>query len=152
MAKKTADTLQKLEEQLTCHVCLELYKKPKILPCHHAFCQDCVGLCPRQFREGKYFLKCPTCSKPAQIPDGGAPALPPAFSINKLFELHQEMLAKQDVMDCPQHKKPWKHSVRLVRSWCALPALHVRTATIMSNKLLTSLVPASNSWKKAPSQ
>ena len=84
MAKREPDPLQKLEEQLTCPVCLDLYKNPKILPCHHTFCQDCVGPCPRELREGKYFLKCPTCSKPAQIPDGGVPAFPPAFTINSL--------------------------------------------------------------------
>ena len=106
MAQKTVNPLQKLEEQLTCPVCLDLYKSPKILPCHHTFCQDCVGPCPRQLREGKYFLNCPTCSKPAQIPDGGVPAFPPAFTINSFLELHQEMLAKEGAMDCPEHKKP----------------------------------------------
>ena len=105
-AKKMADSLQKLEEQLTCPVCLDIYKNPKILPCHHAFCQDCVGPCPRELREGKYFLKCPTCSKPAQIPDEGVPALPPAFTINSFLELHQETLDKKGAVDCPQHKKP----------------------------------------------
>ena len=103
MAKKTVDPLQKLEEQLTCPVCLELYKKPKILPCHHAFCQGCVGPCPRELREGKYFLKCPTCSKPVQLHDGGVPALPPAFF--SLFELHQKMLVKPDAMDCSYYKQ-----------------------------------------------
>ena len=71
MAQKAADPLQKWEEHLTCFMCLDLYKNRKILPCHHNFCQDCVGLCPRELREGKYFLKCPTCSQPAQIPDRG---------------------------------------------------------------------------------
>ena len=101
-----ASSWQKLEEQLTCPVCLDTYKNPKILPCHHTFCQDCVDHCPRQVREGKCFLKCPTCSKPAQIPDGGVPAFPPAFSINSFLELHQEILAKEGAMECPQHKKP----------------------------------------------
>ena len=97
--------LQKLEEQLTCPVCLDIYN-PKIFPCYHAFCQDCVVPFPHELREGKYFLKCPICSKPAQIPDGGVPAFPPAFTINSLFELHQEMLSKQGAMECPHHSKP----------------------------------------------
>ena len=100
MARKAVDPLQKLEEQLTCPVCLDLYKNPKILPCHHTFCQDCVGPCPRELREGKYFLKCPTCSKQAQIPDG-VPDFPPAFTINSLFELHQEMLSKKGKWHVP---------------------------------------------------
>ena len=106
MARETVDTLQKLEEQLTCPVCLGLFNNPRILPCHHSFCQDCVGPCPRELREGKYFLKCPTCTKSAQIPDDGVPAFPPAFTINSLSQLYQEMLAKKDAVECPQHKKP----------------------------------------------
>ena len=108
MAQKAVDPLQKLEEELTCPVCLDLYKIPKILPCHHTFCQDCLAPCPRERRREKYFLKCPTCSKPAQIPDGGVAAFPPGFSINLLSELHQEMISKKERMECPPHKEPIK--------------------------------------------
>ena len=150
MAKKPADPLQKLEEQLTCPVCLELYKNPKALPCQHNFCQDCVGPCPRELRDGKYFLKCPTCRKPAELPDGGVPALPPAFTINSFLELHKEMLAKRIQWIVHSTRNLWRHSVRIVRSWCAFSVLHDHMATIVSKWLPTSLTTASYSKKKVP--
>ena len=106
MAAKSVDHLSKFEQQLTCPVCLELFKNPKTLPCLHTFCQDCLRNCPQEFKGRKYVLKCPSCRKPAIVPNGGVSVFPPAFTINNFLELHQQMLAKQDTMECDQHKRP----------------------------------------------
>ena len=34
--------LKKLEDQLTCAVCLDAFKDPKMLHCFHVFCKDCL--------------------------------------------------------------------------------------------------------------
>ena len=106
MAAKSPDHLSKFEQQLTCPVCLELFNNPRSLPCHHTFCQDCLGNSPQELKDQKYFLKCPSCREPVLVPDGGVCAFPPAFNINSFLELHQQMLAKQDTMECVQHKRP----------------------------------------------
>nr|XP_006817191.1 PREDICTED: tripartite motif-containing protein 2-like [Saccoglossus kowalevskii] len=54
---QTLDEIQ--EDHLTCGICLERYKKPKVLSCMHTFCEHClVSLLEKS--AGK--LKCPNCS------------------------------------------------------------------------------------------
>ena len=38
----TEKALQKLSDQLTCSVCLDNYREPRVLPCLHAFCKMCL--------------------------------------------------------------------------------------------------------------
>ncbi|XP_078508735.1 zinc-binding protein A33-like [Lissotriton helveticus] len=46
-----------LTEELTCSVCLELFRDPVILPCGHNFCRVCIdGSC-----EGEGSCSCPIC-------------------------------------------------------------------------------------------
>ena len=44
----TSTDFLRLEEQLKCPVCLDTYTNPKILPCHHSFCQECLEKLPRK--------------------------------------------------------------------------------------------------------
>ena len=87
MATRASTASKKLEEQLTCSICLERYANPRTLPCQHFFCQDCLGHLPVEMREEKRFVRCPTCRHRAQLPDSGACGLPPAFFINNLLEV-----------------------------------------------------------------
>ena len=34
--------LKKLEDQLTCAICLDTFKDPKLLQCFHVYCRDCL--------------------------------------------------------------------------------------------------------------
>ena len=82
--------LEKLEEQLTCSICLDQYKDPKILPCHHSFCRECLEEIPQTLEKGRCFIPCPSCREPAEVPEGGGvSALPPSFIINNLLEIYQ---------------------------------------------------------------
>ena len=75
--KQPSSGLLKLEEQLTCPVCLDLYTNPKTLPCLHSFCQECLeGLAQkREARGDTYYLSCPTCRQHTEVPREGVGAL-----------------------------------------------------------------------------
>ena len=84
----SSQALRKLEEQLTCPICLEQFTNPKILPCFHSFCLHCLeGVAP-ELVEGNLCLPCPTCRSPCPNPDKGLASLPPSFVINNLSEVY----------------------------------------------------------------
>ena len=59
MALKTSPFLLKLKEQLTCAQCHGLYTSPRILPCHHSFCQNCIEV--REIQKVLYSVQCTSC-------------------------------------------------------------------------------------------
>ena len=79
--------LLKLEEQLTCPVCLDHYTNPKTLPCLHSFCQHCLEGLPLDKKNETYYLSCPTCRHHTELPEEGAGAFPVAFILNNLKEM-----------------------------------------------------------------
>ena len=99
--------LDKLQEQLTCPVCLSQFDSPKTLPCLHSFCLKCIQQLPVDLEEGKHVISCPTCRKAAHIPDKGPADLPTAFVINSLVEI-QEQMKEESIMNCTDHNEPLK--------------------------------------------
>ena len=88
--------LFKLEEQLTCPVCLDLYTNPKTLPCLHSFCKACIERFPQEKKGETYYLSFPTCRHHTELPGGGAGAFPVAFTLNNLKEVHSLMKKVSD--------------------------------------------------------
>ena len=91
MAKQSStssDALKKLEEQLTCPICLDDYTDPKTLLCLHSFCHRCLEGLPLDIQGKKLFISCPTCRTPTELPEAGVVGFPIAFFINNLTEVH----------------------------------------------------------------
>ena len=100
--------LKKLEDQLTCAICLDAFKDPKLLQCFHVYCKDCLQRLVVTDRQGRLSLRCPTCRQSTLLPPATSVSdLQPAFHIHHLFEI-QDALEKvkepQKVM-CGKCKK-----------------------------------------------
>ena len=100
--------LKKLEDQLTCAICLDAFKDPKLLQCFHVYCKDCLQRLVVTDRQGQLSLRCPTCRQSTLLPSATSVSdLQPAFHIHHLFEI-QDALEKvkepQKVM-CGKCKK-----------------------------------------------
>ena len=91
LSSSSSEVLHKLEEQLTCPICLEQYTNPKFLPCFHSFCSNCLENVPLELQQGSYTLPCPTCRSPCQLSQQGVQALPSSFTINNLSEVYNLM-------------------------------------------------------------
>ncbi|XP_019850249.1 PREDICTED: E3 ubiquitin-protein ligase TRIM71-like [Amphimedon queenslandica] len=95
MAVKSTSSLSILEELLTCSVCLEFFTHPKMLSCHHSFCQTCL-----EKLENAHSFLCPTCRCRTQVPDGEVAGLPTAFYLVKCKEIHSQMKKETKCHNC----------------------------------------------------
>eukprot|EP00027_Filamoeba_sp_ATCC50430_P018149 CAMPEP_0168568772 /NCGR_PEP_ID=MMETSP0413-20121227/15765_1 /TAXON_ID=136452 /ORGANISM="Filamoeba nolandi, Strain NC-AS-23-1" /LENGTH=582 /DNA_ID=CAMNT_0008601149 /DNA_START=10 /DNA_END=1758 /DNA_ORIENTATION=+ len=76
--------MEKINEQLTCPVCLERFKEPKVLPCLHTFCKDCLDQIFSKSKDNSF--ACPTCRAKTPINKSGISGLPTNFLINNILE------------------------------------------------------------------
>ncbi|CAI8029638.1 E3 ubiquitin-protein ligase TRIM71, partial [Geodia barretti] len=84
--------LQKIQDQVTCGICLEPYKQPRLLKCFHVYCEQCLQRLVRGGQEGQS-LPCPQCRQDTLLPVGGVSGLQGAFYIHYLFDI-QDALKK----------------------------------------------------------
>ena len=90
-------SLEDLEKEVTCAVCQEHYTDPKILPCLHYYCKQCILRLTLRTGNNKPF-SCPECRKDTTLPEGGVEELKSAFFINRLKSMyvkHKKALSKQ---------------------------------------------------------
>ena len=85
--KGSSFPLVKLQDQLTCGRCHNLYTKPKTLSCHHSFCQQCIeGLA----KIPTFSVACPTCHQHTELPNdagaGGFKVSPHLVEFRKIYE------------------------------------------------------------------
>ncbi|XP_078147687.1 E3 ubiquitin/ISG15 ligase TRIM25 [Centroberyx gerrardi] len=59
MASAQSEQSSVLQEELTCPVCLDVYRDPHLLPCGHNFCMSCLRRLKRQAERGRF--RCPEC-------------------------------------------------------------------------------------------
>ena len=76
-------------DNLSCPVCYQLFKKPKYLPCHHSYCEQCLEKMQVQSK-----IICPECRKEMIVPPEGVKDLNNNFFINRLVD---EFILKRKV-------------------------------------------------------
>ncbi|KAJ8032657.1 E3 ubiquitin-protein ligase TRIM56 [Holothuria leucospilota] len=82
-----------------CSVCLEQLKEPKLLPCLHRYCKDCLN----SIIQGTYdVIKCPECRQETQIPVNGVDGFKTDFYSKNLVEYVQiqQSLKSDEIREC----------------------------------------------------
>jgi hypothetical protein len=82
-------SLQKIDDELTCPVCTEHFKEPKVLPCLHYYCKTCIADLIKRAK-GRPF-NCPECRREAQAAGNNPESFPAAFFVNRMEEVFSVM-------------------------------------------------------------
>ena len=93
MAEKTP---KKVEDQLNCSICKNVYTDPKLLQCLHVFCQTCLAKLVYKDEHGQLVLSCPICRQTTPAPANGAASLQPAFHINHLLDIAEDLRREKE--------------------------------------------------------
>lgn len=96
MAEKNVadEVLEKVESGLECGICFNTYTDPKVLPCFHVFCTECLKKSVEKSREKN--LSCPNCRRSVPLPTNGVEGLQSAFHISHLFEIRDTLIKSKD--------------------------------------------------------
>ncbi|XP_078606206.1 tripartite motif-containing protein 54-like isoform X1 [Branchiostoma floridae x Branchiostoma japonicum] len=101
------DSEDPLQEELTCPVCLELFAEPRVLPCQHSFCTDCLQkiAAPKEnkpVRRGRsrksqnktaekaLEFECPTCKETVSLKERVIQSLPRNFHLQNITDSFQK--------------------------------------------------------------
>ena len=95
--------LRKIQNQVTCGICLESYTQPKLLKCFHVFCEKCLQTLVHEGLQGQS-LMCPHCRQDTALPASGVPGLQGAFYIHYLLDI-QDTLQKVSSSNQPMCNK-----------------------------------------------
>ncbi|XP_050418374.2 E3 ubiquitin-protein ligase TRIM63-like [Patella vulgata] len=84
-----------MASKYTCSICLNNFTKPKLLPCSHTFCQQCIDDYIKAHGSFNKF-NCPICRQETAVPSGGASQF-----VNNFYLEDDD----DDKQYCTKHKK-----------------------------------------------
>ena len=83
------DVIKKLNAKLECSICLDSFKRPKLLPCYHVFCESpCLE---KLVAQNGLSLTCPICRHVVPLSKRGVAGLQSDFHIDNLFEIRDAL-------------------------------------------------------------
>ena len=96
---------EKLDEQLTCSICLDTYSSPKALPCQHSFCKDCLAPLVDNKKNPRFpEIICPECREIHTLRTSGIDGLPNNYALLGILEVLSQM--SKPVGSCENNQQP----------------------------------------------
>ena len=105
----TLGVMKRLEEEVTCPLCLYIYTEPKKLPCEHVYCKQCLQ--DLAFRGKQGIISCPECRTDTPVPPNfDITQFVTPHRVNRLIEMYWQNLEPEaaataaKTITCPVHK------------------------------------------------
>lgn len=99
--EKATKMEEKLKDITDCCICLQTYTEPKILPCFHTFCLNCLENVGVKINANpKDGMPCPLCRKQFTIPENGFSGLQKNFFMDRLVEIRKMLNPSVDRTLC----------------------------------------------------
>lgn len=70
----------------TCVLCRGAYQDPRVLPCLHSFCKQCLERCHHDQGQSD-MLSCPSCHQEASLNSGGIEGIPSSIFISNILDV-----------------------------------------------------------------
>ena len=83
MAARQLSVVKELYDMTECSICTEVFTDPRVLPCIHTFCLNCLLNYGKDKHPGDD-MPCPLCRKEFTIPDDGFSGIQKNFFMEKL--------------------------------------------------------------------
>ncbi|CAB1347220.1 unnamed protein product [Coregonus sp. 'balchen'] len=103
-ASQQLNTMELLEEDLTCPICCCLFEDPRVLPCSHSFCKKCLEGILEGNNRGPVWrppFKCPSCRK--ETPQNGINTLQINYSLRGIVEKYNKIRVLPRMALCKHH-------------------------------------------------
>jgi len=91
---------KELDDMTECSICTEVFTDPRVLPCIHTFCLNCLLNYGKDSYPGDR-LPCPLCRKEFTIPHNGLSGMQKNFEKEQLLHV-RKLLAGHDVQHIPR--------------------------------------------------
>lgn len=99
--------IESLADEVACPICRLDFEDPRILPCGHYYCRECIiGIATNAHPNLSF--PCPECRRTTTIPENNPENLPKALFLNRVKSVLQSVLAAgvRPAVQCEAHGEP----------------------------------------------
>ena len=105
MTDRASRVVKRLESEVTCPLCLDIFTEPKRLPCDHVYCRECLrGLA---LRSTSGSISCPECRTEIPVPNFDVAVFTTPHQVNRLIEMYNNLslaeMATPQLATCGVH-------------------------------------------------
>ncbi|KAJ8038448.1 RING finger protein nhl-1 [Holothuria leucospilota] len=141
-----AQRMEDVQMSVICAICLEVWTRPKTLPCDHVFCEECLEKISTS--NGRW-IRCPECRKLHMVPVVGIrDSWPTQRALNNVADSLRKKDFQNPAESSPQSPRvfpPTKAKPTICNSWSSQDALNNATHGLRNMDLQDSAGPSPRS-------